>query len=211
MGMTQQHTPTRIRSARRAAATLLAVGALGIVAVACGDDDSESKETSAPTTEAVASGEVTIEGAWARTSPMDAANGAAYMTITSPADDKLVGIKGDASLAATFELHETVMADATDTTMDMGSETTMGMGSETTMGMGGSDTTMAMGGEMTMRPVEFMELKAGTPFELKPGGFHIMLIGLVSPLEVGQTIQLTLVFEKAGEMTVDVPVLDEAP
>jgi copper(I)-binding protein len=89
----------------------------------------------------------------------------------------------------------------------------MDMGSETTMGMDvGSDTTMAMGdGEMGMRPVEFVDLPAGVAVELKPGGYHIMFIDLVKPLEVGTTISLTLVFEKAGEVVIDVPVLDEAP
>jgi copper(I)-binding protein len=87
----------------------------------------------------------------------------------------------------------------------------MAMGSDTTMAMG-SDTTMAMGeGEMGMRPVEFIELPAGEAVELKPGGYHIMFIDLVKPLEVGTSIALTLVFENAGEITIDVPVLDEAP
>jgi len=79
------------------------------------------------------------------------------------------------------------------------------------MGMDmGSDDTMPSG-EMTMREVEFVELPAGTTVELKPGGYHIMLIGLKAPLELGSTIQITLVFENAGEITVDVPVLEEAP
>jgi copper(I)-binding protein len=86
------------------------------------------------------------------------------------------------------------------------------MGSDTTMAGGmGSDTTMAGTGEMTMRPVEFIELKAGMPMEMKPGGYHIMMMGLVNPLKLGDTITVTLTLENAGEIKVDVPVLDEAP
>jgi len=118
-----------------------------------------------------------------------------YVTITSAVDDKLIAATAPADVASRVELHETVAADgATDTTMMMG-----------------SDTTMMGGGAMTMRPVEFVELPAGVGVELKPGGLHIMLFALVQPLEVGTTIQVTLVFEKAGEITIDVPVLDEAP
>ncbi len=193
----------------RVLGTTTAVGLLALAAASCGDDDS----TSPATTPAAAT--VSITGQWARTSPADAANGAAYLTITSPVDDKLVGAKVAASVAGKVEIHETVMADSmgSDTTMAgaMGSDTTMG--STTTMAGGmGSETTMPGGmGEMTMRPVEFIELTAGAADEMKPGGYHIMLFDLVKPLAAGDTIQLTLVLEKAGEIVVDVPVLDEAP
>ena len=71
---------------------------------------------------------------------------------------------------------------------------------------------MAMSGtEMSMQPVDRIELPAGEAVALAPGGYHIMLMGLVTPLEVGTTIQLGFVFEQAGLVTIDVPVLDEAP
>ena len=226
IGMQRMNTPTRIRSIVRAAGAVVAVGALGIGAVACGDDEDTTSTsgtvapaTDAPTT-AAPSSEVLIEGAWARTSPMMAEMGAAYMMITSPVDDKLVAAMADPSICETVEVHEVVMEMGddhmgSDTTMgmDMGSDTTMGMdmGSDTTMGMDmGSDDTMPSG-EMVMREVEFIELPAGTTVELKPGGYHVMLIGLKAPLELGSTIQITLVFENAGEITIDVPVLEEAP
>jgi hypothetical protein len=59
---------------------------------------------------------------------------------------------------------------------------------------------------MTMKPVESIELPANTEVVLKPGGLHIMLIDLVEPLKVGSSFELTLRFEKAGTMTVSVPV-----
>jgi copper(I)-binding protein len=41
---------------------------------------------------------------------------------------------------------------------------------------------------------------------LKPGGFHIMLIGLTNELKSGDTFDITLTFANAGEITVTVPV-----
>jgi copper(I)-binding protein len=205
--MTSQNTPTRISRASVA----LAVGLLAFGTVACGDDSSDSADTAADTAAAattVAIGsaapaiDVVVDGQWARTSPADAVNGAAYFTITSADADKLIGVMADASVAGMTQMHETVMKDATDTSAAMGTETTAAMG---------SGTTVAGMGEMTMQPVDFIDLPAGTAVELKPGGYHIMMMDLVAPLKVGDTIQLTLTLEKAGEITIDVPVLDEAP
>ena len=201
MGMTVQRAP---KSLVRFASAALAVGALTL-ATACSDDESDDAVAT------TAAAEITFAGQWARTSPAAATMGAAYVTITSPIDDTLLGAKADASIAATVQIHEMVMAEMTDSTMDMGSGTTMAMGSETAMAMG-SGTTMAMGeGEMVMQEVDSIALPAGVAVELKPGGYHIMLIDLVAPLEVGTTIKITLVFEKAGEITLEFPVLDEAP
>jgi copper(I)-binding protein len=44
------------------------------------------------------------------------------------------------------------------------------------------------------------------PAELKPGGLHVMLMGLTAPLPDGATLPLTLTFENAGSVTVEVPV-----
>jgi periplasmic copper chaperone A len=67
--------------------------------------------------------------------------------------------------------------------------------------------TMSMQGDvMRMRQVEAIELPAGQTVELKPGGLHVMFIGLKAPLKVGDTFPMTLRFEKAGEVTVQVNV-----
>ena len=41
---------------------------------------------------------------------------------------------------------------------------------------------------------------------LKPGSYHVMLMGLKKPLVAGQSIPLTLTFAKAGNISVTVPV-----
>ncbi len=46
--------------------------------------------------------------------------------------------------------------------------------------------------------------------ELKPGGLHVMFIGLTQVLNEGATFPLTLRFEKAGEVEVDVKVRTKA-
>ncbi len=57
-----------------------------------------------------------------------------------------------------------------------------------------------------MRPVEAIDVVPGEPVILEPGGLHIMLMGLAEKLEPGATLPLTLSFEKAGEMKVELPV-----
>src|ERR1700730_2713370 len=67
--------------------------------------------------------------------------------------------------------------------------------------------TMEMAGMvMKMRPIAGLDIPAGQPIALKPGGEHIMLIGLQQPLHEGQSFTLTLNFEKAGARTVSVAV-----
>jgi periplasmic copper chaperone A len=62
------------------------------------------------------------------------------------------------------------------------------------------------GNVMKMRPVEGIDLPAGKPVTLKPGGYHIMLTGLAKPLQKGETFPLTLNFAKAGARQVTVSV-----
>jgi copper(I)-binding protein len=45
--------------------------------------------------------------------------------------------------------------------------------------------------------------------ELKPGGFHMMLMGLTRPLKTGDKVQLTLNFEKAGKIPVTAEVKEQ--
>ena len=57
-----------------------------------------------------------------------------------------------------------------------------------------------------MQEMESLPLAAGSPVRLAPGGYHIMLIDLVEPLEVGMSFDLTLDFESADDLTVSVEV-----
>lgn len=71
--------------------------------------------------------------------------------------------------------------------------------------------TITENGASKMQEVERIEVTPDSPIEMKPGGYHVMLMGLTEPLVTGDTISVTLKFSKAGEVTVDVPVREDAP
>jgi len=62
-------------------------------------------------------------------------------------------------------------------------------------------------GVARMAHIEVLDIEPGTPVTFAPGGMHLMLMGLTGKLEEGSTFPLTLSFENAGEITVDVQVL----
>ena len=61
-------------------------------------------------------------------------------------------------------------------------------------------------GVMKMRKVDGLEIAAGASVMFKPGGYHLMLFGLKEPLKEGGSIEVELTFERAGAMTLQVPV-----
>jgi copper(I)-binding protein len=73
--------------------------------------------------------------------------------------------------------------------------------------------TMSMDGNiMRMREVPTVEIKPAEKIVMKPGdGYHIMLIGVHKPLNVGDRIPLTLTFEKSGKAEVSAAVEDNKP
>ena len=68
---------------------------------------------------------------------------------------------------------------------------------------------------MTDGVAKMMEVEEGFPVEaggevlLQRGGFHVMMMGLTAPFVQGEMITLTLTFEKAGDMTIMVPIDNE--
>ena len=67
---------------------------------------------------------------------------------------------------------------------------------------------MAMNnGVMTMRPLDKgLAIEPGKTVKLAPGGLHLMLMDLKSPLKQGDKVPLTLDFEKAGKVVVSLDV-----
>jgi len=61
-------------------------------------------------------------------------------------------------------------------------------------------------GVSSMHQVDRIEIPTGGTLELKPGGYHVMLMGLTQELQAGQTVTLRLTFENAGAVTVEAPV-----
>ncbi len=67
--------------------------------------------------------------------------------------------------------------------------------------------TKMEGGVMKMQPVEGIDVPAHGTVELKPGGLHVMLIGLKRDLNPGDTIEVELHFEEAGHIPMKATVL----
>jgi periplasmic copper chaperone A len=117
----------------------------------------------------------TVDDPWVRSNPNGL--GAAYLTITSPADDRLVAAEVDRGIATSVEIHEVVEVD----------------------------------GRMLMRERDGgIILTAGQEVELRPGGLHLMLLGMPEMLEVGTTVTLTLRFATADPITVIAEVREGA-
>ncbi len=64
---------------------------------------------------------------------------------------------------------------------------------------------------MEMRPVDRIIVPAQGSVVLAPGGYHIMMMGLVEPLTVGSALNVTLTFEVSGDKVVIATVRDTAP
>ena len=77
-------------------------------------------------------------------------------------------------------------------------------------GMAHLHRTVTDGDVAKMEGLDGLEIPARASVELKPGGLHVMLMGLKRPLKEGEQFSLHLVFAKAGDVEVTVPVLGVA-
>lgn len=66
-------------------------------------------------------------------------------------------------------------------------------------------------GVARMRPIETVVVEPGTSSVLAPGGLHIMLMELNEPLTPDKHFPLTLTFEKAGKIEVEIVVIKNPP
>ncbi len=137
---------------------------------------------------------IKIDGPYARMTGPDRP-AAAYFVIANETDtaDALIGAASPAF--GKVELHETYAVESS----EMPSADPMASIDP----MASMDPMPSMdGGMMGMRPVAEIPVPANGSVALEPGGFHVMLMEPVSPLEIGQVIDLTLTFKNAGEVKV---------
>lgn len=120
---------------------------------------------------ALAEESVRVSDAWARATILASRPGAAYLTIESASEDRLVGV--------TTPVAGHVMIHAIESDGDVS----------------------------RMKHIKTLELPAGERITFAPGGMHLMLMGLQDKLSEGMTFPMTLSFENAGEVTVEVLVL----
>jgi copper(I)-binding protein len=64
-------------------------------------------------------------------------------------------------------------------------------------------------GKMAMADVAAIEIPASGQVELKSGGYHVMLMMLMEELKAGEKATITLTFEKAGAVQVEMPIKSE--
>lgn len=72
-------------------------------------------------------------------------------------------------------------------------------------------TTITTDGVARMRSAEAVEIPPGGEVRLTPGGVHLMLAGLKGPLFEGISFPMTLLFERAGEIAIEVEVMGHGP
>ena len=169
-----------------AVAVLLAAGL-----AACSSSPGAFGSASAPTV--TASGPaIEISGAWAAPSKAvaDAATVFAVIKNGGAEPDELIG--ASSPLAGSAGLSETYVV--------------TGASASAGMGMGASPSP----GSYAMRQVQQVDIAAASSTELKPTGFHVMLMGLTGDLPDG-AIEVTLVFKRAGSVTVQAQVRLPAP
>jgi copper(I)-binding protein len=58
------------------------------------------------------------------------------------------------------------------------------------------------GDKMMMRQMTALEIPANGSVELKSGGYHLMMLGLQEPIKEGDSVKMTLQFEKAGKVDI---------
>ena len=102
---------------------------------------------------------VAITDAWVRPTNPGQEVGAAYMTLTSKQDMKLVAVESD--VTKSVEIHSMTMKN----------------------------------GVMKMRMLDTLDLVAGKPYALAPGGYHLMLFDLKKALTEGEVVNFTLHFK----------------
>jgi len=61
-------------------------------------------------------------------------------------------------------------------------------------------------GVATMEMIKILDLPSGEAVELKPGGMHVMLIGLKESLVGKDSVRINLNFEKSGDVQIEAPV-----
>ncbi|MEO3692590.1 copper chaperone PCu(A)C [Roseateles paludis] len=118
----------------------------------------------------------------------------------------LTGLAGNAALAQTTATDPWVRAavpgqKATGMFVQLQSKTATRLVSVSTPIAGVAEIhEMSMdGGVMRMRAMPGLDLPAGQPVALKPGGFHLMFMDLKQPLKAGDTVPVTLTLENAAK------------
>lgn len=180
------------------------VAVVAVATVFAGACGASGDTDAATTTTATSGGGVAVSDPWARATAPTTKVGAAYFRIVNTGgDDTLVGVSVGADVAAEAQIHVTGDAALSPSTTapapDVHAEHSIG-------GALGNPPAAPGGGVTGMTQVTSVAVPAGATVAFEPGGSHVMLIGLVAPLEAGRSFPLTLEFERAGTQSITVEV-----
>lgn len=64
-------------------------------------------------------------------------------------------------------------------------------------------------GVHSMKPIDRLEISPGNKLELRPMSYHVMIMGLKEPLDLGQKVSLVLEFETVGNVIVEATIRKE--
>lgn len=167
---------------------LMAVTALSLSLAACDDKASEDAANQATVTEEsqLVVEEPVLESAMPAAAVIEAAGATAYATAEGARTGAIfltltnIGTADDALLGASSD--KATMTEIHESFVDEAD------------------------GTMQMRKVSDVVVPAGGNLELKPGGYHVMLIDLLAPLVEGETFDITLQLKNAGAVVVPVTV-----
>ena len=129
------------------------------------------------------SGSIEINDPWGRPAT-EGMNSAVYFQIDNQTSETDSLLEAHSDVADSVEVHMSVIGEGTED----------GKGQE-------------MGGDvMRMVQQEEVVVAANGQVSFEPGGLHVMLIGIRHEIEAGDSIELVLTFEKAGLISIDIPV-----
>jgi copper(I)-binding protein len=135
---------------------------------------------------------ISVENAWAR----PAATGSMSEMGGTPEMPTMPGMSGNGTNSAVYFV---IVNDGGE------ADTLVGASTEVASSVELHQTRM-QGDVAEMVPVPQVDVPARGRVEFKPGGYHVMLVGLKQDLQEGDTLKLTLQFEKSGEIQLAVPV-----
>ena len=116
-------------------------------------------------------------------------------TVVLPGGDSMAGMDTASSLAGYFQITNNTGVD--DQLLAVASDFADTMMHETQMN---NDVA-------SMKEIMSLEIPAGSTVKFESGGYHVMFMNPKQTLSVGDHVQLTLQFEKAGNITVDAEVV----
>lgn len=162
-----------------------------VVLTGCGDDSSGSAETpdSSPTLGSATATNLTVTRAWAAaTLPM-----AESRTGDDDPARQLMTV-GYAQIENTGERDDRLVGASSNAARDVQLHETI-------------DTGQSAG---TMKPVRRIAVPAGATVRLRPGGYHLMIMGLRHQLDPGSSVPVRLDFASGARLRIELPVIDRA-